>query len=558
MAINVEPQSSIKLVKCKLEADYKNTFTFSSLSNQTTYFNGLTTKTIGNNNYAYVRKDNALDVDEPIDTLLQYNYLYYTNTGFSNKRFYCFIDRLEYVNENCTKIYFHTDVFQTWYFQIEWNRCFVEREHVNSDTIGEHTVPENLELGGYVCDSFVDLFPDGNNTVIAIAVTWLSPAITYNANNIYYNGVYSGTPIVIFHGDDALAASNFLRAYAKLGKSDAIVAIYLVPQSLINMDDPLFQWQTNIAITDDDGTSTGISTTLAAVPKMTTAKQLDQITGITHPATLNGYTPKNNKMHTHPYSYFFITNNVGGTAEFKYEDFINNTAIFDIEGAITPGCSIKCYPQNYKKLADQTTGTPTSRSWSYGITAPKYPICSWTTDVYTNWLTSQGVNIPFKLMSSAASIIGGTALTVSTSGVGGLLGGVGMIGGGISGIASVINQQYQHSLVPPQAEGNVNSGDVTYSNGDMRIPLYKMTIRAEYARIIDEYFSAYGYKVARIKVPNIIGRSQWNFIKTIGCNADGDIPQEDLEVIRKACDNGITFWHNPANIYNYSLTNSIV
>ena len=91
MAINVEPQSSIKLVKCKLEADYKNTFTFSSLSNQTTYFNGLTTKTIGNNNYAYVRKDGAVEVDEPIDTLIQYNYMYYTNTGFSNKRFYCFI-----------------------------------------------------------------------------------------------------------------------------------------------------------------------------------------------------------------------------------------------------------------------------------------------------------------------------------------------------------------------------------------------------------------------------------------------------------------------------------
>ena len=49
-----------------------------------------------------------------------------------------------------------------------------------------------------------------------------------------------------------------------------------------------------------------------------------------------------------------------------------------------------------------------------------------------------------------------------------------------------------------------------------------------------------------------------NFIKTIDCNADGDIPQEDLDTIRKACNTGITFWHTPANIYNYSLSNSIV
>ena len=32
----------------------------------------------------------------------------------------------------------------------------------------------------------------------------------------------------------------------------------------------------------------------------------------------------------------------------------------------------------------------------------------------------------------------------------------------------------------------------------------------------------------------------------------------DIDTIRKACNAGITFWHNPANMYNYSLTNSIV
>ena len=552
MAINVEPQSSIKLVKCKLEADYKNTFTFSSLSNQTTYFNGLTTKTIGNNNYAYVRKDGAVEVDEPIDTLIQYNYMYYTNTGFSNKRFYCFIDRLEYVNENCTRIFFHTDVFQTWYFQIEWNRCFVEREHVNNDGVGVNTVPENVELGGYVCDTWVDLFPDGNTCYICVAVSWLSPTIPYNINNIYYNGVYSGTPILVFNGDDAQAVTNFIRAYDVLDKADAIVAIYLVPQTMFDAADLNFQTIENIK--DDDGHESHKTTYLSPVPKSLSSKQLAHVTGITHPTTLNGYTPKNNKLHTWPYSYFYITNNVGSSVDFRYEDFIDNTAVFDTVGSLTPGCSIRCYPQNYKKLADSNT----SRSWDYGITGTKYPVCSWVTDVYTNWLTSQGVNIPLKLFSGAASIVGGVAVTAATSGVGGLLGGGGMIAGGVGTIASTLNQIYEHSLVPPQAEGNTNSGDVTFSNGDMRIPLHKMTIRSEFARIIDEYFSMFGYKVNRVKVPNITGRSQWNFIKTIDCNADGDIPQEDLEVIRSACNHGITFWHNPSNIYNYSLTNSIV
>ena len=60
---------------------------------------------------------------------------------------------MEYVNENCTRISFETDVFQTWQFQIQYNRCFVEREHTNDDTIGANTVPENLETGEYILNS---------------------------------------------------------------------------------------------------------------------------------------------------------------------------------------------------------------------------------------------------------------------------------------------------------------------------------------------------------------------------------------------------------------------
>ena len=68
----------------------------------------------------------------------------------------------------------------------------------------------------------------------------------------------------------------------------------------------------------------------------------------------------------------------------------------------------------------------------------------------------------------------------------------------------------------------------------------------------------FGYKVNLVKVPNITGRQNWNYVKTINCNFDGDIPQNDLNIIKQMFDNGVTLWHNPANIYNYNLTNNIV
>lgn len=551
MSITVEPQSNITLVKCKLEADLKNTFTFSSLANQTTYFNGLTKKVIGSNNYAYVRKDNSVNVDEPIDSLLQYNYMYYTNTGFTNKRFYCFIDKLDYVNENTTRIYFHTDVFQTWYFDLSWNRCFVEREHVNDDTFGANTVPENVELGDYVCNGVSYAFNSAGDCYIALAASYVPDDINLNTNNVQYNGIYYGTPILLF--ETPLAVTNYIKILDKLDKGDSITCIFMVPRSL-------FTGQT---LSFDTYTISGTTTKLSKIPNTTIQSDVYS-TSFLMKSTLDGYTPKNNKLFTYPYNYGILSNNVGQSAEIHYENFDFSNQGGDLRfgfttlGALTPGCSIRCYPQHYNKLDDDynsTTGYHTGYSYDYGVSGPKYPICSWNTDVYTNWLTSQGVNLGISFASSIASLgIGaGLALTGAGTGVG-----IGMMAGGITGIGASIASVYSHSLVPPQAEGNTNSGDVTFSANQMRIPFRFMSIRYEFARIIDNFFSAYGYKVNRIKVPNITGRSQWNFIKTIDCNVEGDIPQEDLETIRSTCNSGITFWHNPANIYNYSLNNPIV
>ena len=231
MSITVEPQSSITLIKCKLESDYKNTFTFASLNAQTTYFDGISAKkVIGSSNYAYVRKDNSLDVDEPIDNLIGYNYLFYINAGFTTKRYYCFIDRLEYVNENCTRIYFHTDVFQTWYFQIQWNRCFVEREHVNDDTFGTNTIPEDVELGEYVCNAVENVYPLASSVTtmyIGIAATTVPDDVQtqlgVNPFNVEYAGVYCGTPVIL--ADSALAATNYIRILDSLAKGESIVSI---------------------------------------------------------------------------------------------------------------------------------------------------------------------------------------------------------------------------------------------------------------------------------------------------------------------------------------------
>jgi hypothetical protein len=200
------------------------------------------------------------------------------------------------------------------------------------------------------------------------------------------------------------------------------------------------------------------------------------------------------------------------------------------------------YPRNYKTL---------DKNMSEGITGAKLPVCSWISDVYTNWLTSHAIDIPLKLANDVFSIGMGGAKAYATGDVSGVT-------GGITAIGNTVSEIYQHSLAPLQAQGNTNVGDVMYAMGYITPQFYKMTIKSEYARIIDDYFSMFGYKINRVKVPNITGRTNWNYVKTIDCNFGGNIPQADMNIIRTMFNNGVTLWHNPSTMYNYANSNNIV
>ena len=153
--INITPEGEIYLCKTPLENDYKNQLTFQNATKQNEYFVSCIFKTL--DDYTYIKHDNIIKVGFNIDEIINCNYLFYRNKGFTNKIYYCFITNMEYVNENCTAITFETDVWQTYQFNIVYNPCFVEREHVNDDTIGKNTIPEGVELGEYVCNKLTQV-----------------------------------------------------------------------------------------------------------------------------------------------------------------------------------------------------------------------------------------------------------------------------------------------------------------------------------------------------------------------------------------------------------------
>lgn len=69
-----------------------------------------------------------------------------------------------------------------------------------------------------------------------------------------------------------------------------------------------------------------------------------------------------------------------------------------------------------------------------------------------------------------------------------------------------------------------------------------------------------GYKVNRLKTPNVTGRAFFNFVQVASSDDPcyASIPEMYLDEIIKSFRRGITIWHDASKIGDYSVNNVIV
>lgn len=537
--INIIPQSEVRLLNTPLEKDTEHTLNFTNMANQTAYFYSKTVASF--NDFTYVKDNQTIVVGKPYDQIYTCNYLMYRNDGFNNKYFYAFITKMEYVSENSTRIYFEIDSLQTWYFQLNINNVYVEREHVSDDTIGLHTVPEGLETGEYVEASAMSKTNVMSDYFICFCVTKNMDGSSSVGNNL--NGLFNGLGYYLLRGKDhggggssevtintACKLMIYWYAIKNQLQQDDIYSIFLLPRGIV--DETQLTWA---SYQIDSGTLPFYASKIEDNEVIKTIQTLS----VNKPSTLAGsYTPKNNKLYTFPYRYLLASNNAGISVAYHYENFSTTSMSFQATGVVTPGCEIKLIPENYKN---------NSYNYNEGITFGKLPICAWTKDTYLNWQTQNSLN-------NNIAVAGGlfkSASAISTKNPGDVI-------SGFTSILDTAKTVVEHEFSPNQAMGNTNCGDINFSKGYAEISLIHLSIKPEYARIIDNFFEKYGYKVNSLKVPNLNSRRYWNYIKTIECNFTGDIPEEDIEKIKYLFNRGITFWHDPSHYLDYSMSNTIV
>lgn len=505
----IVPNSTLILLRdCPLDDTYDHTIYFNTPTDQYNYFYGLRKFVFTGQSYTRVNRG-YVRLEKKSDDLYDCNYLMFQNTSYGNKWFYAFITSVEYVNDEVCEVRYEIDHLQTWHFDYTLKECFVEREHSATDVIGENLVPEGLEQGDYVQNGDTQNWECAPfNPTIIMLCTFNDDEELTDATGEEINGVYSGLKYNVFL--DAEHANSFLDRATKANKLDGIVGMFMAP---------FWNAGNDLIIVNKE------------MPKAY--------------STLDGYSPRNKKLFCYPYNLLHIVSDVS-SADYKYELFSGNNCQFQVVGCVAPTISQMLYPTNYAN--EPLLGNPERR-----MTITEYPQCAWSSDVFAAWLAQNTGSLVARAASSALSAGVGVAASVVT---GNPLPAISAGASLVNNVFSTVGQMYDISTKAPQANGSQTSSLDFY----MEVKTFQaspISIKRQFAAIIDDFFDMFGYATHRVKVPNRNVRPHWTYTKTKGCIIVGGIPADASKKIVSIYNNGITFWKNGNEVGNYSLDNRV-
>lgn len=619
MHIDIAQNNIIQLYEdIPLDSDYINTFYFASESAQNTFFSGTShlKKTI--NNATYIREErNAINVPYKVGEIYTFNYMRFKNVAqidsvttdyFENKWYYAFIDRVEYVNNLTARIYYTIDVMQTWLHGVDYtfNYCFIKRQHVTSDEIGENLQPENLSIGDVVISSqYYDsedhqmvkfIRPDMDETILhdvfydcewcivfmfkgGLLVDFINRLFeTFTPPNSGYSwfvkhrmqtGIYQGLYFISFPlNDQTQTYVDSLIALLGATTMGGLESIFLCPSAMCPLtpvqkegeSDELFAQREERYYSVKDNTNSFTEIEGYAIN--------GYFGNHGSGATDGRYYPLNNKMFTYPYKYTVISNNRGENRTYKYEFFEDNVPYFAVEGNFSAQPSLMCYPLDYKNRV---------RMYDDKCTISNLPQCSGSYPNFVDWLAKGAMlgvgiateNIP--LMVAGATYKGqikslnakkamATTEEQKTS-INNQIKDIELQRENASERELKNLQRGLNNLPNPFIEKavTISNGDILFGNNYTKLfTLIAYEITKEYAEKIDMYFSKFGYTINKVDLPNITARPLFTYIETDGCVLHTNkMPHNAERAICNIIDKGITFWKDPSKLGVYSRENLV-
>lgn len=566
------PNSEVRFLHIPIEMHMKNQLTFNNKEEQAKYFASHEVTRYEKVNY--IRKNSIIRLNKNVDDCYNFNYVMYRNTDYTNKWFYAFVTNVEFITRGNTAVQIATDPWQTWQFDVKYYQSFVKREmcNVSDDYPGFNLIPEGLETGEYKISGTAEF--DNLEPVWVIAYlgnTWNSSGseIPIGDGGYIANGIAQTVTFIICTTLDAYN-SVIGQLQSDENRSQYILSCFSVPK--LSVQDYLNSATAII----------GIDNAYVYIQGNTYNQAPVQKTLVSLPNELDGYVPINQKLRTYPYIYVGFNPVNGQSKIYRYENFANNTPVFNLISEVNPNPSIYFIPQNYRGANGDSMSDIASVSG--------YPTLSSRNDYFNSWIATSMPTMKNNLAQTQSSY----NVNRFGTGIQGALGGAstignmvnssqkenttgmdmanavtGLVSNSLSAAQNIVNQDinYEYSVKGMLAQietqqmlpdnANLSSSNATligYNLFDKNI-FSRYTIKAQFAKRIDKYFNMYGYETDELKIPNLNNRPNWNYVQTIGINITAPIPQLDLLQIKAMFNDGVTLWHNPNTFGDYSQNN---
>lgn len=559
--MNFQPETVVRLLSnVPLSLNETNQLWFDSVTAQTSYFSGKVARTF--NEFTYQRKErNYIAVPINAELLYNCNYLMFQNSNYANKWFYAYITDIQYVNPNTAWVFYQIDPFQTWLEQIQFKQSFVEREHTTRYSNGVpviNTIEEGLNYGTeYQIVSDTTYKNYGDTVFILVTAkdylhklpSGLNRPFPRNIGNVpqsFFNYIFpfslTGYRAWNYKGSALLSWAEF---YAKINSESSyngkVVSLTLLDYVPLNVQVD----NANANITNMDNVHLyNARDDLGLVGSILYVED-----GAFSESTIdcgNKYTNFPNyaesKLLMYPYSYTKVTDMRGNEFDIKNEYIDGQNLKFSVRGSIAPQVKTAYEVVNYKKKTNLLGGIINNNVSSMAII-----------DDYTAAYLQGNQNT---LISGAAvNAVSAIAGTVGNLAAGNL---VGVVGSGVGGINEIIQLNAKMKDIdnrPSNLRNQGNNYNFDFANRYTGVRVIKYTVTDEYQKTLTDYFKMFGYKINRVKLPNLHTRQSWNYVKTVDCTIVGNMPQDDLNSIKQMFNKGITLWHN-TDVGNYGLPNN--
>lgn len=560
----VQPNSIIEFYSdLNLSQDYNDTLYFENPGSRDTYFNNITKLAVAER--CYYARDNRgfVRVEVPMSTLIHAQYMRFKNTAYENKWWYAFVRDVNYINDNTTEVEFELDRLMSWMGNFTLHACYVERQHSETDAIGDNIVDENFNCGEYVNlnaqDESLDAFLsdsgffnrrshgnawNGNNGWVYLA--FVSEPIIQTSPARTGLGVYNGCSIYVFANTEA--GRNQMNT--QLHNADIfgqVISVVLVPEKFIpyipSYVPPLYDGAV------DYGNNTTLQRTQAPyVLEKSITKTFTYLGGRN---ASEGYQPANMKMYTYPYNFLVVNNSEGDEAILKYELFNSQNCLFDISASLTQNPEIVCIPKNYRGM---------SKNVAEAIAMKHFPMAGWASDLFMAYIAQTLSTAPIKLGTALAggalapSISTPISLTNRQNEKANYANELSAENSLSAGVTSSLVSGLEHSIRPQENVSAPNQDIMTILN-DKEFYFLRRTVRPEYAKMIDNYFTMFGYADKTVHVPKMNARTRFTYVKTIGCKINCACPASDADFIEQLFNKGIRFWKDHTDIGNYTSPN---